>query len=206
MLGTACARVTRLRGVVTCPTSMSLRGRRRGSRLRRQRVFRGAGVATLRRVLFIAGSILLAVFVVPESWGAVLVGCAIVWEIAEKVFWVRYTKRIPVAVGREAMIGRPVTVVSTCQPDGRVQLFGERWKARCHAGASVGDRLVIEAVDQITLVVGRPNPTSAYGLPIARRTHTARPRHRRRVSRLAADRRLRDLEHCAVTVPSVAER
>jgi membrane protein implicated in regulation of membrane protease activity len=102
-------------------------------------------------------SILLAAFVVPAPWGLVLVGCVLAWEIAEKAFLVRYTKRIPVAVGREALIGRQVTVLSACRPRGRVQLLGERWAARCAAGAGVGDTLVIEAVEQITLVVGKPH-------------------------------------------------
>jgi membrane protein implicated in regulation of membrane protease activity len=107
-------------------------------------------------MLLIVGSILLAMFVAPTPWGPVLVGCAIVWEIAEKAFWFRYTKRIPVAVGREAMIGLPVTVVSPCQPERRVQLLGERWQARYTAGAGVGDTLVVEAVEQITVVVSTP--------------------------------------------------
>ena len=115
-------------------------------------------------MLIIVGSILLAMFVVPAPWGPVLVGCAIVWEIAEKVFWFRYTKRIPVAVGREAMIGLAVTVVSPCQPEGRVRLVGEHWKGRCTAGAGVGDTLVIEAVEQITLVVGKPGSELAQNM------------------------------------------
>ena len=94
--------------------------------------------------------------VAPAPWGPVLIGCAIIWEIAEKLFWLRYSKRIPIAVGREAMIGLPVTVITACQPEGRVQLLGERWKAHCTAGAAVGDRVVIEAVEQITLVVRKP--------------------------------------------------
>jgi membrane-bound ClpP family serine protease len=94
----------------------------------------------------------------------VLVGCAIVWEIAEKLFWFRSSKRIPIAVGREAMIGLPVTVISPCQPEGRVQLLGERWKARCAAGAGVGDTLVIEAVEQITLVVRTPGSDLAQNM------------------------------------------
>jgi len=53
-------------------------------------------------MLVIVGSILLARFVAPAPWGVVLVGCAIVWEIAEKVFWFRYSKRIPIAVGRRS--------------------------------------------------------------------------------------------------------
>jgi membrane protein implicated in regulation of membrane protease activity len=106
-------------------------------------------------MLVVIGAILLALFVAPAPWGLLLVGTAIIWEITEKVFWLRYTKRIPIAVGPEAMIGLPVTVIAPCRPEGRVQLLGERWKARCPAGASVGDTLVIEAVDQITLVVSR---------------------------------------------------
>jgi membrane-bound ClpP family serine protease len=115
-------------------------------------------------MLIIVGALLLAMFVVPAPWGPVLVGCAIVWEIAEKVFWFRSTKRIPISVGREAMIGLPVTVISPCQPEGRVQLLGERWKARCAAGAGVGDKLVIEAVEQITLVVSTPGSDLAQNM------------------------------------------
>ena len=121
-------------------------------------------VATLLWMLVVVGSILLARFVAPAPWGLVLVGCALVWEIAEKLFWFRYSKRIPIAVGREAMIGLPVTVISPCQPEGRVQLLGERWQAHCSAGAGVGDRLVVEAVEQITLVVSRPGPELAQNI------------------------------------------
>jgi membrane-bound ClpP family serine protease len=121
----------------------------------RARLQAAARMATLFRMLVIVGAIILALFVAPPPWGLLLVGAAIIWEIAEKVFWFRYTKRIPIAVGREAMIGLPVTAITPCRPEGRVQLLGERWKARCTAGASVGDTLVIEAVDQITLVVSR---------------------------------------------------
>jgi membrane-bound ClpP family serine protease len=114
-------------------------------------------VTTLWKLLIIVGTLLLAIYVVP-AWGPVLVGCAIVWEIGEKVFWFRYSKRIPIAVGRESMIGLPVTAITPCRPEGRVQLLGERWKATCTAGADVGEALVIEAVDQITLIVGKPGP------------------------------------------------
>jgi len=113
-------------------------------------------VDTLPRMVTIGAVVLLAIFVVSAPWGIVLVVSAIAWEIVEKVFWVRYSKRIPIAVGCEAMIGLPVTVITPCQPEGRVQLRGERWKARCAAGAGVGETLVIEAVEQITLVVGNP--------------------------------------------------
>jgi membrane protein implicated in regulation of membrane protease activity len=108
-------------------------------------------------MLLLGAALFLAIVVLPAPWGIVVVSCAIAWEVAEKAFWLRWSKRIPVAVGPEAMIGLPVTVVSPCSPVGRVQLFGERWQARCEEGADVGERLVIEAVEDITLVVATPS-------------------------------------------------
>jgi membrane-bound ClpP family serine protease len=104
----------------------------------------------------LVGSVLLAIFVVPAPWGQLLVGGALLWEIAEKLFLLRYSKRMPPVIGREALIGLPVTAVSACLPEGWVKLRGERWKARCSEGAGVGDSLVVEAVEQITLIVAQP--------------------------------------------------
>src|SRR5712691_8857673 len=112
----------------------------------------------------LVGSVLLAGFVVPAPWGQLLVGGALLWEIAEKLFLLRYSKRMPPVVGREALIGLPVTAVSPCLPEGWVKLRGERWKARCNEGAGAGDSLVVEAVEQITLVVAQPpsNPARCH--------------------------------------------
>ena len=103
----------------------------------------------------IVGAVLLAIFVLPAPWGQVLAGGALLWEIAEKLFLLWYSKRMPPVMGREALIGLPVTAVSACLPEGWVRLGGERWKARCSEGAGVGDLLVVETVDQITLIVAR---------------------------------------------------
>ncbi len=91
-----------------------------------------------------------------HHWGQLLVGGALLWGIAEKLFLLRYSKRMPPAIGREALIGLPVTAVSACLPEGWVKLRGEQWKARCSEGAGVGDSLVVEAVEQITLIVAQP--------------------------------------------------
>jgi len=104
----------------------------------------------------VVGSILLAVFVVRGPEGRLLVLGALLWEVAEKLVLLRYSKRMPPAVGREALIGLPVTAVSTCRPEGWVKLGGERWKARCSEGAGRGDSLVVEAIEQITLIVAQP--------------------------------------------------
>jgi membrane-bound ClpP family serine protease len=107
-------------------------------------------------MLVFVGSVLLAIFVVPAPWGQLVVGGALLWEVAEKLFLLRYSMRMPPAIGREALIGMPVTAVSACLPEGWVKLRGERWKARCSEGAGVGDSLVIEALEQITLIVAQP--------------------------------------------------
>lgn len=102
-----------------------------------------------------AVAVLVALFVLPPAWGAVLVAAAVVWEIGEKAFWVRFLRRYPVRVGREALIGMPVVVTAACRPDGRVRLHGESWQARCSTGAQPGDALVVEDVDRITLIIGK---------------------------------------------------
>lgn len=107
------------------------------------------------------GSVLFAIFVVPAPWGSVLVVSALLWEVAEKLFLLCYSQRMRPAIGREALIGLPVTALSACQPEGWVRLRGERWKARCSAGAAVGDSLVVEAVEQITLIVAQPQSIPA---------------------------------------------
>jgi membrane protein implicated in regulation of membrane protease activity len=108
-------------------------------------------------MLIVAGLLLLTLHVVPWLWGMVLVAGAIGFELAEKGFFVWYTRRIPLAVGAEAMIGRPVTVVSACRPAGRVRFGCESWNARCAEGAAVGESLVIDSVEKVTLVVSRPS-------------------------------------------------
>lgn len=101
----------------------------------------------------IAAAVLLALFVVPSPWGMVLVVSAMAWEILEKAFWFQRTRRIPVAVGPEAMIGQPVAVIAACRPDGKVRLSSERWNASCSQGADVGDTVIVEAVERLTLIV-----------------------------------------------------
>jgi len=97
--------------------------------------------------------VLIALHLVPAHLALVLVGAAAVFEVAEKGFWLWSSRRIPLAVGIEAMLGRPVTVISPCRPDGRVRFGAESWTARCVAGAGVGESLVIDGVENLTLVV-----------------------------------------------------
>lgn len=111
-------------------------------------------------ILLIA--IVLAVFVLPSPWNvvAIVVGCVL--EIVEVVVLRHWSKRMgrrakPIT-GGEAMVGKVAEVTEECRPKGVVKVNGELWEARCAAGASRGDEVVVEAVDGLTLVVS-PKPS-----------------------------------------------
>lgn len=98
-------------------------------------------------------SILLAVFVLPPEWAipAVLIGAAL--ELCEALLFMRYSRRGRVRVGAETMLGQRARVETACLPDGQVWLAGERWAARCAAGAPVGATVVVRAREDLTLIV-----------------------------------------------------
>ncbi len=98
-------------------------------------------------------AILLAVFVLPRHWGIVAVVTGGLIEGAESWFWIRWSQRRRAAVGAEALVGATAKVLSECMPVGQVRVHGELWRARCEAGAPVGDEVRVVAVDGLTLVV-----------------------------------------------------
>jgi membrane protein implicated in regulation of membrane protease activity len=100
-------------------------------------------------------ALLLAIFVLPMPWSlvALIVGASI--EVAEAGLGIRWTQRRRAQVGAEALIGRRARVVVACAPTGQVVVKGERWQALCEDGADVGEDVVIEAIDGLTLRVVR---------------------------------------------------
>jgi membrane-bound serine protease (ClpP class) len=69
----------------------------------------------------------------------------------------------PVRTGAEELIGAGADARSTIDPEGQVWLEGALWHARLANGsrpAQPGDRVTVEAVDGLTLVV-RPQPQPA---------------------------------------------
>jgi membrane-bound serine protease (ClpP class) len=103
--------------------------------------------------LLFAGAVLLAIFVLPAPWGLALVGTAAVVEIAETFFWIHLSRRWRVRAGAETLIGAHAEVASACRPLGQVRVAGELWRARCEAGADVGERVRIRGRDGLTLLV-----------------------------------------------------
>lgn len=113
------------------------------------------GSCVLPYAVLLVGAILLAVFVLPPLWGLVAVTVAAVVEIGEFFFWIWLSRRRGVQAGAEALVGKTARVVAPCRPDGRVRVEGELWRARCEAGADVGESVRIVSVEELTLEVAR---------------------------------------------------
>jgi membrane-bound serine protease (ClpP class) len=78
--------------------------------------------------------------------------------ISRKVLAAHREERV--RTGTEGIIGSAGEARSSIDPDGRVWLGGTNWSARLAAGSEpirLGDRVTVEAVDGLTLVV-RPEP------------------------------------------------
>lgn len=68
----------------------------------------------------------------------------------------------PVRGGREELIGARAEVRASLDPEGQVALAGAIWRARRAGDTALlqpGDRVIVEAVEGLTLVVG-PEPSS----------------------------------------------
>jgi membrane-bound serine protease (ClpP class) len=83
----------------------------------------------------------------------VLVVAAAVLEVAETMFWIRFSRRRRIQVGAETLIGAEGVVTETCRPLGQVRLAGELWQARCEAGADPGERVRVVGRTDLTLLV-----------------------------------------------------
>lgn len=103
--------------------------------------------------MIVVVAILLAVFVLPHPWGVVAVGIGVVLEVAETALWIRLSRRAPPRLGPETLVGSLAVVVEPCRPLGVVRFHGERWQARCAAGADRGVQVRVTGLDGLVLQV-----------------------------------------------------
>lgn len=83
------------------------------------------------------------------------------WFVTRKV--IAAHREEPIRGGTEEMIGELAEARSTIAPEGQVFMRGTLWGARLASGGgpvALGDRVRVEAVDGLTLVV-RPEPEAA---------------------------------------------
>jgi membrane-bound serine protease (ClpP class) len=98
-------------------------------------------------------AILAAIFWLPSPWGIAAVVGATAFELAEIALFVWVSKRRRATTGAEALVGAIAVAVTRCEPEGQVRVEGELWRAVCTEGARPGDRVVVEHVDGLTLIV-----------------------------------------------------
>jgi membrane protein implicated in regulation of membrane protease activity len=103
-------------------------------------------------VLFLIG-LFLAVFVLPSPWGLVAVVVGGVLDIAETGLFLWWSKRRRASVGVESLVGKVGVAASDLWPEGQVRIAGEIWRARCDGGCDTGTRVVVKAIEGLTLVV-----------------------------------------------------
>lgn len=103
--------------------------------------------------MLLVAAILLMVFVLPPGLGIALVVLALVAEIGELVIWRRMLDRIRVTTGAEGLPGAVGEAITACDPEGSVRIRGEIWKARADPPVARGERIVVEAVNGLTLEV-----------------------------------------------------
>jgi len=101
--------------------------------------------------------LLIAAFVsllfLPDPWGYVAVGTAVVVEVGEVYFWIRFLRRYRVTTGAEGLVGERGEVVEACVPIGRVRVRGELWRARAGEPLGAGRLVRVVGVDGLTLDV-----------------------------------------------------
>ena len=85
-----------------------------------------------------------------------VIAAGLLVEVVEATAMLRYGRRRRSITGVEALPGRTGVALSACRPDGQVRLGGEIWAARSEEGCDPGDRVVVRAVDGLTLIVERP--------------------------------------------------
>jgi membrane protein implicated in regulation of membrane protease activity len=100
-------------------------------------------------------ALILAILFVPWPWSVLVILAGLGIETGEVVWGLRLARRWKPKTGAEAMIGKEAEVVSTCRPIGEVRVHGELWRASCAEGADRGERVRIERIDGLTLVVTR---------------------------------------------------
>jgi len=104
-------------------------------------------------MLFLIG-VLLAIFVLPSPWGLVAVAIGAALDIAETGLFLWWSRRRKASVGVDALVGKTAVAVGALWPEGQVKINGEIWKARCEGGCEAGTRVVVRAIDGLTLEVG----------------------------------------------------
>ena len=99
--------------------------------------------------MLLFGAILLAIFLLPSPWGIVVILAGGLIDIAESLVLLKWSRRRRAVTGVEALIGKTAVVSSPTQ----VRVGGELWEARSDRVLVTGDKVVVQGVEGLTLLV-----------------------------------------------------
>ena len=103
-------------------------------------------------------ALFLAYFAPSTAWSVAILGLGVVGEVVEIVYGRRLARRWRPKTGPQTMIGKTAEVVSPLRPLGQVRIGGELWEARSTAGVGSGERVRVDSIDGLTLVVTPVTP------------------------------------------------
>jgi membrane-bound serine protease (ClpP class) len=132
----------------------------------------GGVLAVLGALGLVAGGVL-ALTADSDASGSDIAGPALITVgILSAICFYFVTRKVlaaqrdnPVRAGHEELIGAPAEVRSALDPEGQVWIEGALWRARLGGGNGPlrpGDRVVVEAIDGLTLTV-RPQTSTEEG-------------------------------------------
>ena len=104
--------------------------------------------------MFLLLALVLLLFL-PSPWNVVGLTACLLAFLGELAFWRRRVKPLEIRAGSETLIGQRGRVLAACRPEGQVEVAGERWQARCVAGADVGQRVTVVGRERLLLIVER---------------------------------------------------
>jgi membrane protein implicated in regulation of membrane protease activity len=110
-------------------------------------------------VLILVAIVLL--LVLPSPWNLIAFLVLLPLWVLELLAWNRTVKHHRRVVGAETLLGREAVVIAGCWPRGQIRLGGEIWKARCDAGANIGDAVRVVGRDGLTLIVESAHSTAS---------------------------------------------
>jgi membrane-bound serine protease (ClpP class) len=103
--------------------------------------------------VLLLGAILLAIFVLPSTWGIVAVAAGGLLDVTESLVLLRWSRRRRAVTGAEALIGQKALVSTPTQ----VRVAGELWEARSEEALVIGEEVEVQGVEGLTLRVSRPS-------------------------------------------------
>lgn len=95
-------------------------------------------------------------FFLPDPWRLVFFGFALVIEVGEVWFWIKFLERYRIRSGAESMIGIEAEALEALDPEGHVRLRGhEVWNAHASDPVAPGELVEVTAVEGLRLRVRR---------------------------------------------------